>query len=461
MNASCYIDSMDNVMIDTLLHYNTNAPRYTSYPPANLFRPAKDKAQIEKIWRESNALKPYNVSFYFHIPFCSKRCLFCGCTSEVLPVPQFRDRYFEALFCEMDEKLPWISSDRPVTQVHFGGGTPTSVPFDFLKRILAKLRERFSFAPSAEIAIECNPSSISEATLRELAEMGFNRVSYGIQDFDPDVLRNVGRDPSLLPVKDLVALSRDLHFKGINLDLIYGLPSQTEDAFYRSVEKAINADPDRIALFSYAHVPWLKEHQKILEKLPMPSPREKLGFFLEARKRFKEARLIDVGMDHFVKPSDSLAVALSEGKLHRNFQGYCTRETTGEVYAFGSSGITQLDNAYSQNVHESKKYAELQLSQKLTEIRCEELSPSERLIRDVIERLMCNRRLQVTDEEKKVLGDGWTRLLALEEDKLLVKKSESYVETTELGTLVIRYLAMQLDPLMQKNKREGVFSKTI
>ncbi len=452
---------MDSGMIDLLLKYNTNAPRYTSYPPANLFHAARDKAQIERVWRKSNELSPRNVSFYFHVPFCARRCLFCGCTSELLPTVEFRDRYFRALFREMDEKLPWIDAKRPVTQVHFGGGTPTSVPYSFLESVLDRLRERFDFSPRAEIAIECNPASIDEARLKELARIGFNRVSYGIQDFDPQVLRNVGREPSLLPVKELLRISRDLNFTGINLDLIYGLPSQTENGFYRSVESAIEARPDRIALYSYAHVPWVKKAQRTLERFELPGPRQKLEFFLEARERFKAAGFRDVGMDHFVLPNDSLSLALAEGKLHRNFQGYYTRETTGEVYAFGSSAITQLDNAYSQNVHESVKYVELQEAGLLSEIRCEELSIEERVIRDVIERLMCNRRLLVTDEEKRVVGPGWERLVALERDGLLLKKSDSEIETTELGTLVIRYLAMQLDPLMQETKREGVFSQTI
>lgn len=453
---------MDNGMIDFLLKYNTNAPRYTSYPPANLFRRATDKTEVERVWRKSNELLPKNVSFYFHIPYCRRRCLFCGCTAELLPSnAKDLDRYFCALFSEMDEKLPWIDPSRPVTQVHFGGGTPSAVPYSFLERILDKLRERFSFAPHAEVAIECNPSIIDEPRLRELSRMGFNRVSYGIQDFDPTVLKNVGREPSLLPVTELLALSRELNFKGVNLDLIYGLPSQTPDGFRRSVELAADARPDRIALFSYAHVPWLKSAQKALEKFPMPGPREKLGLFLEARKMFIDAGLVDVGMDHFCAPDDSLSVALSKGLLHRNFQGYCTRETTGEVYAFGSSAITQLDNAYSQNVHESRKYVELQEAGELTEIRCEELTPEERVIRDAIEGLMCNRRLKISDSQRRVLGEGWDRLLSLERENLVVKISDREVVATELGTLVIRYLAMQLDPLMRKAKREGVFSKTI
>lgn len=450
----------DDTILEALLRYDTNAPRYTSYPPANLFHKAESKKDIEAHWRASNARLPRNLSFYFHIPFCARRCLFCGCTSEVLAAPQVRDRYFEALFSEMDEKLPWIDASRPVTQVHFGGGTPTSVPFGYLEKLIGRLRERFTFAPHAEIAIECNPASITEERLRALAKIGFTRVSYGIQDFSPDVLKIIGREPSLLPVKDLLALSRDLHFSGINLDLIYGLPGQTEAHFSESIEKAIDAHPDRIALYSYAHLPALKANQRALDKYPRPDARHKLELFLDARRRFMQAGFTFVGMDHFVDPEDSLARALSDGKLHRNFQGYCTRETTGQVYAFGASAISQLDNAYTQNVHESLAYTDLQLLHKLTEIRCEPLTVETKILRDTIERLMCNRALRVSPEEKSVLGAGWERLCALEKDGLLTKVSDLEVRATELGSLVIRYLAMQLDPLMQ-NRTKPMFSRTI
>src|SRR5574344_731284 len=268
---------------------------------------------------------------------------------------------------------------------------PTSVPFGYLEKLIGRLRERFTFAPHAEIAIECNPASITEERLRALAEIGFTRVSYGIQDFSPDVLKIIGREPSLLPVKELLALSRDLHFKGINLDLIYGLPGQTESHFSESIEKAIDAHPDRIALYSYAHLPALKANQRALDKYPRPDARHKLELFLDARRRFMQAGFTFVGMDHFVDPEDSLARALSEGKLHRNFQGYCTRETTGQVYAFGASAISQLDNAYTQNVHESLAYSDLQLSHKLTELRCEPLSAETHILRDTSERPMCKR----------------------------------------------------------------------
>lgn len=448
-------------MIDLLLRYNTNAPRYTSYPPANLFHEAISKENSQKLWVESNKCKPEYLSFYFHIPFCVKRCLFCGCTSDTLHDESFRNTYFEALHQEMREKLAWIDSSRKVSQVHFGGGTPTSVPLVELEKILNHLRENFELLKEAEIAIEINPATLTQEMLKNLAAMGFNRVSYGIQDFDLKILEIIGRDPSLIPVQELIQQTKDLNFRGINIDLVYGLPGQTEASFQKNIEKAIEVSPDRIALFSYAHVPWMRPEQKKLEQYALPDPRTKISFFLKAREQFKNAGYLAVGMDHFVKPDDALAKASLSGNLHRNFQGYCTRETTGQVYAFGASAISQFDNAYLQNVHNSLEYAQRVLSGKMTEIRAHELSEEQRILRNVIERLMCNNRLKISDLEKSILGEGWNRLIALESENLLNKVNENEVIATELGSLVIRYLAMQLDPLMQSEKREGVFSKTI
>lgn len=361
----------------------------------------------------------------------------------------------------MDQKLAWINKDRKVTQVHFGGGTPTSVPLEELEKLLAKLHGNFEFAEQAELAIEINPATLTEEMLRKLASFGFNRASYGIQDFNPETLQIIGRDPSLLPVKELLALSRELRFHGLNLDLVYGLPGQTEKSFFSSIECAIDAAPDRVALFSYAHVPWMRPEQKRLEEYTIPDARTKMTFFLKAREMFKAAGYIEVGMDHFVKPTDSLAIATQNGALHRNFQGYCTRETTGQVYAFGSSAISQFDNAYLQNIHAASEYIKRIEACEMTEIRCHELSASERILRNTIERLMCNNRLKVTAEELAVIGEGWDRLCALESDGLLQKVASDEIVATEFGRLVIRYLAAKLDPLVQNKKTEGVFSKTI
>lgn len=448
-------------MIETLLHYNINAPRYTSYPPANLFRKAENELEVKELWIASNALGSSNLSFYFHIPFCSKRCLFCGCTSETIKEDSYREEYMQAIAKEMDKKLLWIDSSRVVTQVHFGGGTPTSVPVCDLKFILDRLKEKFTFSVGAEIAIECNPASVTKELLSELALAGFNRISYGIQDFNLETLRIIGRDPSLIDVPFLVSLSHELGFHSVNLDLIYGLPGQTLESFSESVSKAIESKPDRIALFSYAHVPWKRPEQKHLESFVIPDAYHKMSFFLKAREMFREANYQSIGMDHFVIPTDSLYLAAKEGLLHRNFQGYCTRSTTGQVYAFGSSAISQLDNAYLQNTHVTSDYIDKVKHEEMTEVRVHPLTETEKIWRNIIERLMCNNALKINEIEKKVLGSRWDRLCALEKEGLLEKIADNEIRTTELGSLVIRYLVSVIDPLLENQKTEGVFSKTI
>ena len=453
--------SMESI-IEVLLRYNVNAPRYTSYPPANFFDEVKEDTPIESIWRDSNALFPEALSFYFHVPFCNKRCYFCGCTSENLKEESYVEAYFAALYSEMDKKLEWISKERKVHQIHFGGGTPTSVPTVYLKSVIDRLKEQFEFTDFVEVAIECNPATVTEELLLELREAGFNRVSYGIQDFNLKVLKKIGREPSLLPVPYLVDFSKKIGFKSVNLDLIYGLPGQNQEVFLDSVHKTIEANPERVALFSYAHVPWVRPEQKVLDSYVIPSARDKMRFFLNARAIFMEAGYLEVGMDHFVKPSDSLGIAAKTGSLHRNFQGYCTRETTGQVYAFGSSAISQLDNAYLQNTKNTSEYIRTVRLGLKTEIKVHELSVTEKMYRDMIERLMCNHSLKVSAKEKKLLGNKWGVLCALAKDELVEVLSDHEIVATELGRLVIRFVASKMDPLLDSGaNNEGVFSKTI
>jgi len=446
-------------LAQTLLRYNASAPRYTSYPPANLFATANGDSGLRSLWEASNALQPRNLSFYFHIPFCPKRCHFCGCNSEVTGSSDAVSAYFQALGLEMDARLPWLDASRPLTQIHFGGGTPNAVPTRYLNGCIRKLRDRFAFAENAELAIECNPAHLSRGRLEELADAGLNRISIGIQDFDSQVLASIGRDPSAYPVETLIADCRSLGFGGINLDLVYGLPGQTRDSFLDSVERTILAGPDRVALFSYAHVPWVKDNQRGLDERTLPSPQAKVEMFLAARERFVAAGFIWVGMDHFVRPSDSLGRAAQEGRLHRNFQGYCERATTGQVYGFGCSAISQMDNAYIQNIHASSEYTRRVIAGESVAVRCHVLGAEEKILRNAIAQLMCNGDLQCTPELHKASQGGWERLMALADEGLVEPDGKNGVRATPMGLLVVRYLAMQLDPLMQTN-REG-FSKTL
>ena len=450
-------------LVRTLLQYNASAPRYTSYPPANLFTPATTDGALESLWKASNALEPRNLSFYFHVPFCPKRCHFCGCNSEVSGSADAVEMYFDALNREMQTRLPWLDASRPLTQIHFGGGTPNAVPTRYLADCLDELARRFSFSENAEVAIECNPAHLSPSRLREMAAAGFNRISLGIQDFDARVLAAVGRDPAAYPVSELVADCRSMGFTGINLDLIYGLPGQTLESFLRSVDLTVAAQPDRVALFSYAHVPWVKDNQRQLETLELPAPELKVEMFLAARERFWAAGYLWVGMDHFVRPADPLGQAALHKRLHRNFQGYCDRSTTGQVYGFGCSSISQLDNAYIQNVHASALYTSRVLADEPISVRCHVLTENEKILRDAMAQWMCNGELEYSQELQRASQGGWERLCALQDQNLLSLESVSgqadRVVATDMGKLVIRYLAMQLDPLMQ-GKTEG-FSKTL
>lgn len=446
-------------LVNRLLQYNASAPRYTSYPPANHFAAASDDSLVEPLWRASNELSPRNLSFYFHVPFCPKRCHFCGCHSEVTGTADAVERYFEALYLEMELRLGFIDAKRPLTQVHFGGGTPNAVPTRYLAGCLDRLFARFTAAPGAEIAIECNPAHLSFARLRDIAAAGFNRISLGIQDFDRNVLAMVGRDPCAYDIAEMIDDCRRAGLQGVNLDLLYGLPGQDLDKFLQTVDRTVALGPDRVALFSYAHVPWVKENQKNLDEALLPGPETKVEMFLAARERFLAGGFLWVGMDHFVKATDPLGAAASQGSLHRNFQGYCDRTTTGQVYGFGCSSITQLDNAYIQNIHASRDYTERMLTGKSVSVRCHVLTPDEKILRDAIADFMCNCRLRYTDELARASEGGWERLCALQDEGLLEIKGNEVV-ASDVGRLVIRYLAMQLDPLMRKTTSQA-YSKTL
>ncbi|HAO99771.1 MAG TPA: coproporphyrinogen III oxidase, partial [Fibrobacteres bacterium] len=285
-----------------LLKYDGAVPRYTSYPPANFFTEDPAVADCEELLRTSNHVGPRNISLYIHIPFCARRCLFCGCHTETGRPGVFIRQYLEMLQKEFRLLLSYLDRSRPVTQIHFGGGTPNFVPFANLEELMKCITGELHLDPSAEIAMECDPSLISLPRLEELRRVGFNRLSFGIQDVNPQVLGAVDRRPSRIAAEELVHICRSLGFTGINLDLIYGLPFQTRESFQKTVDAIIEADPDRVSLFPYAHVPWVKGHQAALQKFPMPDSMDRLRIGAESREAFLRAGYDAIGMDHFSKP---------------------------------------------------------------------------------------------------------------------------------------------------------------
>lgn len=377
------------------------------------------------------------------------------------------EEYIDAIIKEIELIAAHIDKSRPVTQIHWGGGTPNALSADQIERIMNAIYQQFKTAPSAEIAIECNPAYLTVEYINRLLKMGFNRMSLGIQDFDEKILLAVNREPSAIPVKDIIQQLRD-NGASVNLDFIYGLPYQTPESFTRSIEKAIEARPDRIVTFSYAHVPWVKNHQKTLEKNGIPGPDEKIKMFDNARETLLNAGYIAIGMDHYAIPEDPLSVAIKSKTLHRNFQGYCTRDTTGQVYAFGMSAISQLHNAYVQNTKNIPAYIAAINKGEAPVEKGYLMDDTDIAVREVINEIMCNNRLNwqevsariniTTDKLKKLTDFKPESLGPLAKDGLL-DFNEEEITVTPTGRLLIRNIAAVFDPKL--NAGEKRFSKTI
>lgn len=380
-------------MRDALIaKYNIPVPRYTSYPPANLFSEGYTADDLKRDIIQSNSEGAKPISYYIHVPFCRQLCHFCACNKIAMPTQASElHRYFDYLHKEIAIIQGLLSAGRPIAQIHFGGGSPSSVPLHFIINVVEALTKDDELLPDAEIAIEVHPGYLSKEQWDILIEHSFTRISIGVQDFNLDVLQASHRLPSQEPLHEIVEKIQDAG-KRVNLDFIYGLPHQTADRFEQTIEEAINIRPNRLVTFSYAHVPWLHPQQKILEKRGLPSIEEKKEMYDRAVKMMTSAGYIQVGLDHFVLPDDPLAIAQQQHTLHRNFQGYCPLELSGQVYALGITGISQLHHSYAQNTKELASYYQaLDQGQLPTKIGYQ-LSIEESLARDIITDLMCNYR---------------------------------------------------------------------
>ena len=454
---------------DIIKKYDKPGPRYTSYPPANFFQSGFSEEEYINQLKLSNTQQPQNVSFYFHVPFCPQLCHFCGCNTELTRTKTFIDRYFEAMKAEFEAVAIHIDKSRPVTQIHWGGGTPNSVSLDLIAQVMNLVRKHFTFAEGADIAMECNPAHLTHRQMDELAALGFNRISIGIQDFSHKVLDIINRRTSKLPVKEVVDYLRN---KGIhvNLDFVYGLPGQTVDSFAETIREAIEIAPHRIVTFSYAHVPWVKEAQKKLEEHGIPDATSKLSMFDRAFQLVTEAGYTAIGLDHFAKPEDEMAQALSDRTLHRNFMGYCTQSQTGQVYAFGSTSITQLDGAYIQNIKDTVKYVETIEQKSIAPEKGYILTQRDIICRSVIEELMCNHFIDLKqiaknihleyDELIQITGFKPSDLQQFMEDKL-VDWNDGQLTILPEGKFVLRNVAMLFDPLLAETKTAMRYSKTV
>lgn len=446
---------------DLIQKYNIPVPRYTSYPPANYFNEGfSEKDYIEAI-EKSNYLQPQHISFYIHIPFCHNICYYCGCNSLYMPRQDYISEYIEAVKKEIKILIPFLNKDRKISQIHYGGGSPTSIPVKYIKEINELLLSNFDTIEKAEIAIEAHPGYMREKQWNDLCESGFNRISVGVQDLDLKVLATVKRKPSIMPLKDIIDI---LHVKdtSVNFDFIYGLPYQTTDGFRKSIKEALNAFPERIVLFSYAHVPWVNELQLKLEKHGLPIEETKDNIYQTAFKEIISSGYKSIGLDHFVKEEDDLYTALQEGNLHRNFQGYCTRKTTGQVYAFGVSGISQLNTAYSQNTKNINEYIQKINVGALPITKGYVLSKQERVVREVVNAIMCNERINWDEKTKELnldknIKEYTTYSKEIIDDMIMdgiIEENEQEMKVSEKGVPFIRNIVASLDPMMKNTDKK-------
>ena len=447
--------------------YNVPVPRYTSYPPANFFRENITVPEYLQAVKESNDRDPRNISIYMHIPFCSRLCLYCGCNNHITKDEVIKQDYMKALQMEIKMISSLLDHGRKVSQVHWGGGTPNVIPAVYIGEVMNLLKEEFRFTANPEIAMECNPAYLDKEYIDKLAAYGFNRISLGVQDFNEKVLRAVNRKAPDIPVPELSDMIRSAGMS-FNLDFIYGLPFQSADSFSGTIDEALKIGPDRLVTFSYAHVPWVKKAQKKLEEYGLPPAGEKLKMFEKAWSAMKGAGYVPIGLDHYAKPENSLAQALNNRTLHRNFQGYCTLETTGQVYAFGVTGISQLDEGYIQN---SKGVTEYIDSQRKGELRIGKgyfLSEKEKVIRHIINEIMCNNYLswpQVANCFQSSPGDI-KKLLNFSDDKLEPFSNDRLLDYTgdelfvhDLGRFFLRNIAALFDPNIDDHTRK--YSKAV
>lgn len=449
--------------------YNAPVPRYTSYPTANHFREHFPSDEFKGMLREADNCNPRNIAFYIHIPFCKRICYYCGCNSCPTGKGNQIGPYINALKKEIAMISGYIDKSRLVSQIHYGGGTPNSIDHNYLKEINEIFFSNFKFIENPEIAIECNPEFLDFNSIDALLSARFNRFSLGIQDFDNKILRMVNRAPSALPPAELLGyLKGKLKKASVNFDFIYGLPGQTAGSFSDTIGKALAIKPDRIVTFSYAHVPWLKKHQLILEKRGLPASGEKMKMFLSAYDMLSSSGYKPLGLDHFVLPGDDLYRAFTENQLHRNFQGYCTRRTTGQVYAFGVTAISQFENGYAQNAREVQQYIDTIESGALPVEKGYSVNRIQKITREVINKLMCNKRLKFGEiaTSLQISVNELKEAVNFREENLdsfiadgLVKYSEDEVEVTENGTMFIRNIAAVFD--REYHEKAGTYSKTV
>jgi oxygen-independent coproporphyrinogen-3 oxidase len=458
----------DSIDVKLLKKYSGQGPRYTSYPTAPVFTKAfGSKEYKEEILKTNSNGSSADLSLYFHFPYCDTLCYFCGCTMLVTHDQNNIRKYNEFLKKEIDMVAPLIASNRTVTQLHWGGGTPSYQEPDEIRNIGLYIKNHFRFNDDIEASVEIDPRGLTFDHMKALRDSGFNRVSMGVQDFNEKVQEAVNRIQPESITRDAVNWSRDLGFTSINLDLIYGLPFQTLKTFEETVDKVIDISPDRIAVFNYAHVPWLKPHQKVIRAETLPTVEEKLEIFKMTIEKLVNAGYWNIGMDHFAKTTDELTIAQRNKTMYRNFQGYSTK-AGADLYGFGMSAIGHFRNTYHQNLKTVNEYCNAIGSGTFATTVGYRMTDDDHIRKDVIMRIMCDMELDIPAMEEKhhinfrdYFSRSFDKLQPFVDDGLVTIEPLK-ITVHGLGRLVIRNIAMAFDAYIeQMMKEKPIFSKTV
>ena len=450
----------------TITRFDVPGPRYTSYPTAPVWSQDVD----EGVYKEKLAAlgaSDKTLSLYIHIPFCQSLCSYCGCHVVIRKEEErFGDEYLKSLFMEIDLVRKYLKSRKKVRQFHWGGGTPTFLSEGQIERLYRKVQENFDLDPGAEVAIEVAARTVGHSKIRKLRKLGFNRVSIGVQDLDEDVQKEINRLQPFKMVQTLTDWCRQLKFQSVNFDLIYGLPRQTPESFAETVDQVIGLQPDRIALYSFAYVPWLKRHQKKIKESLLPSNDMKLDIFLTARGKLLEAGYQAIAMDHFALKKDELAKAFTQGKLYRNFMGY-TVKPADEYIGLGVTSIGFLQDTYVQNQKTLPDYYQALKQNRLPVGRGKVLTEDDRIRQWVIHAFMCQFSLD-KDVFQRKFGVEFDRYFETEKEHVhrcvrdgLLEEAGGRLKVTELGRLFVRNVCMGFDHYLQQEGAHRKFSRTV
>lgn len=453
-------------LVERARRYGRPGPRYTSFPTVPYWDREFGEAEYLSALDDVRDRPGDDLSLYVHLPFCAKRCFYCGCNAVVRHRREPMDRYLDVVEAELEMVLGRIGRGRRVTQVHWGGGTPNYLDEAQTRRLMVMLDDGFVRDRDTEVSVELDPRLADRDQVELLRGIGFNRVSLGVQDLDPRVQSAIGRLQSQEETEDLYRLCRDAGFDSVNLDLVFGLPHQSRASFSSTVDRICELSPDRAATFSYAHVPELRPNQRAIDADALPAPEEKLQIFQDTVERFTENGYRWIGLDHFARWDDDLAVAADDGRLIRNFMGYTTRAAP-HILALGMSGIGEVAGRFVQMDSDLSSYRDAITGGRLPVLRGHRMSRDDELRRAVIEQLMCNgsvpfdltrRRFGVTVDD--ALAPEMAVLRRFEEEGLVTVDDDA-LSLTWSGRFFVRNVAMALDPYLRHRREDPVFSSTV